>query len=112
MTEPNDRLDRIESTLDRLESMVERMGDRAVFRNRLDRLEEITADNVRLVGQLAQNVERVADGIETLARTYDRDRRSLVDLVRNHDRIINRQDEIIKLLTREVVGEPPANNEP
>jgi archaellum component FlaC len=106
MTDSNDRLDRIEQNLERMENLIERMGDRAVFRNRLDRLEEITADNVRLVGQLSTNVQQIADGIDTFARTYDRDRRTLVDLVRNHDRIINRQDQILKLLTREVVGEP------
>jgi predicted nuclease with TOPRIM domain len=104
MTDSNDRLDRVEQTLTRLESLIERMGDRTTFRHRLDRMEDVSSDNSIQIGKLARHVERVAESVEQFSQVYDRDRRAFRDLISNHDRIISRQDEIIKLLTREVVG--------
>jgi Mg2+ and Co2+ transporter CorA len=126
MTDSNDNLARIEAALAatteivqrmgertdaRLEDLIERMGDRATFRHRLDRTEDVSSDNAVQIGKLARHVDRVAESVEQFSQVYDRDRRAFRDLIANHDRIISRQDEIIKLLTREVVG-PTGTSDP
>jgi Mg2+ and Co2+ transporter CorA len=119
MTDSNDNQDRIEAALaataeilqrmeertdSRFEELIERLGDRAAFRHRLDRTEDVSSDNAVQIGKLARHVDRVAESVEQFSQVYDRDRRAFRDIISNHDRIISRQDEIIKLLTREVVG--------
>jgi hypothetical protein len=54
----------------------------------------------------------VAESVEQFSQVYDRDRRAFRDIISNHDRIISRQDEIIKLLTREIVSPPTGTSDP
>ncbi len=94
MTDSNDRLDRVEQTLTRLEDLIERMGDRATFRHRLDRTEDVSADNAVQIGKLARHVDRVAETVEQFSQVYDRDRRAFRDILSSHDRIISRQEKL------------------
>lgn len=64
----------------------------------LDRILEISAENTRNIAELHNTVARVAGAVEQLALLTDQR--------------LNRQDQIISMLSAYITGIPPANDEP
>jgi ABC-type transporter Mla subunit MlaD len=71
----------------------------------LDRLMEISAENTRNIAEMRQGIAELSNTVATVAGAVE----TLATLT---DQRLNRQDQIIALLSSFITGIPPASDEP